>query len=83
MEAKEILGERLYRDLDQMIYDLMDGGRFYNTASLMSGPLVVSGGMNRKDSVNEDHYSNRHDIPPFTGKYYHEIFGLRRGDYSK
>lgn len=83
LEAKEILGERLYNDLDHMICDLMDGTRFYPSAMLMRGPLVASGGVRKKGTLNEDQLDCRHRLPPFTGKYYHEIFGLGRGDYTK
>lgn len=63
----------MYADLDQMIYDLMDGGRYYNMASTKYGSQVHSGSMER-NSLNMDLKENRLNLPPYRGKYFHEIF---------
>ena len=83
LEAIEILGVRLYNDLDMMMYNLLDGAKFHETATLISGPLIVSMGVKKKNTFNEENFDCRHRLPPFTGQYYHEIFGLGRGDFSK
>ena len=82
-EAKEILGERLYYDLDQMIFDLMDGARFDSTCVTMNGPQVHSGRRTIEFVINQDLKENKHNLPLFMGKYYHEIFGYGLGDYVK
>lgn len=73
-EAKQFLGERLYGELDQMIYDLMDGGRYYNMASVKHGLQVHSGNMERARSLNVDEKENKLKLPPYKGKLLHEIF---------
>ena len=80
VEAKKILGSKLYLDLDKMILDLMDGSTFLTTAMANVGPTTISGWTNKGEALNEDHFNCRHRLPPFTGKYYHEIFGMKHDD---
>ena len=82
-EARQILGDRLYYDLDQMIFELMDEGKFNSMALRKSGTQVHSGNMTRTTSINSDLKENRLGLPPFKGKYFHEVFGYGRGDYAK
>jgi hypothetical protein len=82
-EAKKILGDRLYYDLDVMIVEHMDEAKFHHSACLKNGPQVHSGSMSRTISINSDEKDNRLGLPPFRGKYYHELFGCGRGEYAK
>ena len=66
-----------------MIYELMDESKFQPMAILKHGPQVHSGSMSRKISINSDDKDNRLGLPPFRGKYYHEVFGYGRGEYVK
>lgn len=52
----------------------MDGSRYYNMATTKLGPQVHSGNMDRSVSVNMDQKENRLKLPPFRGKYFHQIF---------
>ena len=83
VEAKAILTERLYADLDKMINDLLDAEKFFNLAPMMHGPSIVLGGTEKEGAVNEENVTSRHCLPVFTGKYYHELFEMKPGEYSK
>lgn len=66
-----------------MIFDLMDGGRYYSMANIRNGPQVHSGNVERSISLNMEEKESKLKLPPYKGKYFHEIFGYGRGDYLK
>ena len=80
-EAKKTLGDRLYADLDQMIYDLMDGGRYQAMAEKTAGPQVHGGSVEREGALNREQKENRLKLPPYRGRYFHEIFNDGRWGY--
>lgn len=88
-EAKKILGDRHYDDLDQTISDLMDGGQFRSMAEKKCGPRVYCGSKSPSDesdwdgraALNMDKKENRLKLPPYKGRYYQELFTDRPGNY--
>ena len=82
MEAKKILGDKLYWDLDEMIYKLLDGGTFLELTAKKNGPTIYQGFISRDYATCVDDADDKGDLPPYRGQYYHEIFGLGKGNYT-
>ena len=80
--AKKILGEKLYWDLDEMIYKLMDGCNFLELTSKKNGPTTYKGMITRDFATCIDGVADKSTLPPFRGHHYHEIFGIGKGRYS-
>ena len=82
VEAKQILGERLYVDLDMMIYENMDRARYPNSVVHKVGEQVICAALEKDTSLNAEVKENKVKLPPFKGRYYHDIFGIGKPDYS-
>ena len=80
--AKKILGEKLYWDLDEMIYKLMDGCNFLELTSKKNGPTTYKGLMPREYATCIDEVTDKSTLPPFRGHHYHEVFGMGKGRYN-
>ena len=80
--AKKILGEKLYWDLDEMIYKLMDGCNFVELTEKKNGPTIYRGMIPRDFATSIDTLSDRSTLPPFRGHHYHEVFGMGKGKYT-
>lgn len=81
-EARKILGEKIFEDLDHLIYSLMDGSTFLNLTSEKNGPTIYQGMITRNYAENVDHMKDKTVMPTFKGKFYHELFGAGPSRYS-
>ena len=80
-EAKQILGEKFYSNLNIIIYNLMDGSTYLNLTSEKNGPTVYQGMIARNYAENIDSMQDKSKAPCFQGKYYHDIFGIGHSKY--
>ena len=82
MEAKKILGDKLYWELDEMIYKLLDGATFLELTARKNGSTICQGVISRDYGVVPDETTDKSPQPPYRGQHYHEIFGLGKGHFA-
>ena len=81
--AKNILGAQRLKELDRETFTLMDESNFIEISEQLYGPTVYRGHIARTYGKNMKQAKQPFDIPPFSGKAFHNIFGIGQGDYAQ
>ena len=80
-EAKKILGEEVFAQLDQLVYNLLDRSTFLSLTEEKYGAMVFTGSIRRQSGMNKDTVKDKTSVPPFRGQMYQELFGVSKPEY--